>query len=110
MNQTNGQNANFMTIVEGEAAKEFVDNLMERNRIFAEESLRQKKLEAVHSGKEPFDYEKLKSFVDPDYYAGASTPEKRIERLEYKYYVGSSEIMNLKEFADHIIEIYKWKE
>ncbi len=99
-----------MESLKGEAAKEFVRNARERDRIFAEENLRQKKLEAVHSGKEPFDYEKLKSFVDPDYYADAGTPEKRIERLEYKYYVSNSRVMSLKEFADHIIEVYKWKE
>ncbi len=99
-----------MAILEGNAAKEFTETTLQRNILLMEESLKQKKLEAFDTGKETFDYEKLKSFVDPDYYADAATPEKRIERLEYKYYVGNSEIMTLKEFADHIIEIYKWKE
>jgi hypothetical protein len=99
-----------MAILEGDAAKEFTEKIRLRNIQLAEESLKEEKRKAAQTGKEAFDYQKLKSFVDPDYYADAETLEKRIERLEYKYYVGNSEIMTIKEFADHIIEIYKWKE
>jgi hypothetical protein len=99
-----------MATLSGEAAKEFTEKIRLRNQLIAEESLRQKKIEALHTKKEVFDYEKLRQLVDPDYYADASTPERRLERLEYKYYVDNADLKTLQEFADHIIEVYRWKE
>jgi hypothetical protein len=99
-----------MAILNDEESKALFELTRQKNELQKKIWLHEAKEKSVITGKEVFNYEKLRTFVDPDYYADAGTLEKRIERLEYKYYVDNSDIMTLKDFADHIIEVYKWKE
>jgi hypothetical protein len=99
-----------MAILEGEAAKQFTENLRREEERRAIRILAQRKLEALDSGKELFDYEKLKFFVDPSYYSGAENITDQIKNLEYAYYVEQTNTKKIQDFANHIIEIYKWKE
>jgi pyruvate/2-oxoglutarate dehydrogenase complex dihydrolipoamide dehydrogenase (E3) component len=99
-----------MAILEGDAAKEFVEQARERERVFAEESLRRKKIEAQHSGKEPFDYDKIASLVYVDKYMSGATLEERKANLEYDYYVTKSNMTTIQEFVKHIEIINQWAE
>jgi hypothetical protein len=89
---------------------DIVDQLIERNDRIRRESLEKSKLEAVIIGKEKFDYVILRQYVDPDQYIGIPSPEERVFRLEYKYYVELPQIMTLKEFSEFIFEMYKWRD
>jgi hypothetical protein len=99
-----------MAILEGDAAREFVEKARERDRIYAEESLRRKKIEAQHSGKEQFDYDKIASLVCVDKYVSGATLEERRANLEYNYYVTKSDTMTIQDFVKHIELINQWAE
>ncbi len=99
-----------MTILEGDAAKEFTEYARERNRLRAEEELKQEKIEALKVGKENFNYEKLISLVDISTFANGETPEQQKANLEYIYYVRKASLKSIEEFANDINEINQWAE
>jgi polyhydroxyalkanoate synthesis regulator phasin len=95
-------------VLTGEEAKKFSEEIRKEEAKKAFESLLREKNRAKEQGKEEFSYEKLRSLVDPSYYAGGKTLEEQIKNLEYKYYVEKTSIKSIEEFSRHIIEIYKW--
>jgi hypothetical protein len=46
--------------------------------------------------------------VDPSSYASGKSVYEQEKDLEYKYYVEKVNLKTIQEFADYIIEIYKW--
>jgi hypothetical protein len=99
-----------MPILEGEEAKLFAENIRLRNLQRSQEILQQRKEEARGTGKEPFDLEKLFLLVDASAYVDAKTFEEQKEKLEYRYYVEQTDLMTIKDFAEHILEMYKWRD
>lgn len=75
------------------------------------EALKQAKVKAKETGKEPFDFEKLYDLYDvtSDFARGSPQPsrEKKM-RYEQKYYLDYPDVMSIEEFAErlHQLDVY----
>lgn len=99
-----------MSRIEGKDAEQIFAEVRGNNERTRRESLATAKQLALQTDKEVFDYEHLKSFIDPSGYRSFDRLEEHIAYVEYEYYVGKPSLMTLREFAEFIKEIYKWQE
>jgi hypothetical protein len=99
-----------MAILQGEAARKFVEDLRLEQQKRVVKILAQRKREALESEKELFNYEKLISLVDISTYASGAILEDRKANLEYGYYVEKVSLKNIEEFANYISRINEWAE
>ncbi len=83
----------------GKAAEDFLAEALRKSEETRADQLAKAKADAAARGKEPFDLAKLETLVDPGRMVGAS---ERQRTYEYMYYVTSSELMTLAEFANTI--------
>jgi hypothetical protein len=66
-----------------------------------------KVIEQSHTrGKEPFDMARLRQLANN----APCVPPSREEGLRADYYVFKTEIMTLKEYAEHLIEMMPWED
>ena len=86
--------------------KDFLDQIRRDNEQRTRELLERKKAEALARGKEPFDFERLRSMAPTD--ALGSTTDEQQTLLERLYYVDHPEILTLREFADHVRLLSTW--
>ncbi len=99
-----------MAILEGEAARKFIENSRQEQQKRVFEILALRKLEALKNAKELFNYGKLISLVDVSTYASGATLEDRKANLEYSYYVEQVNLKTIEEFANYINTINQWAE
>ena len=99
-----------MSRIEGKDAEQIFAEVRGNNERTRRGSLATAKQQALQTGKEVFDYEHLKTFIDPSGYRSSGRLEEHIGNVEYEYYVGKPSLTTLREFAEFIKEIYKWQE
>ena len=92
----------------GDAAKEFIEKLAERNRTLRAEQLASAKTDAARRGKEPFDLAKLETMCDTSSEGRVDPVESRQARFEEWYYVWYPQIRTLEELARKIDEWNRW--
>jgi len=97
----------YMTLT-GDAAKEFMDRIAERNRTLLAEQLAAAKADAAARGKEPFDLERLETMCDTSHEGRVDPVESRQAEFERKYYVHFPDVMTLAEFAEKVEELNRW--
>lgn len=73
-------------------------------------ALKQAKVKAKETGKEPFDFEKLYDLYDltSDFARGPQPSREKKMRYEQKYYLDYPDVMSIEEFAErlHQLDVY----
>lgn len=87
-------------MLEGQEAEQLNERIRQRNREARAETLQQAKAQAA--GREPFDLNALRALVDLSRW----TPEE----LEYKYYVENPELKTMREFAELLELLWRWRD
>ncbi len=89
----------------GKDAEKFADDTRRKHEQIARERLERAKADAMSRGKEPFDFTKLATLVDPGRMIGG---EERERTYEYMYYVEHPKFSTLQELADLIKELSEY--
>ena len=87
---------------------EWLHQMLEEQRAKEAERFRFEKEKAEHSGKEPFDFEKLCSLYDPrSDLAPADQPitNEMRDRYEMKYYVDYADCISIEEFVARMVQV-----
>ncbi len=100
----------YMIILNDEKSKALFKSTRQKNELQKKNWLHEAKEEAMNTGKEPFDYEKIISLVDISTYVSGETPEQRKANLEYIYYVRKASLKSIEEFLNDINESNQWAE
>ncbi len=95
--------------LEGQAARDFSQAIKEREDAKDAIAVAEAKSRAAASGKEPFDYEKLKGMAATVFdMTTHMTEAERAAFFEQMYVVWHPEITTLAEFADHVNVLSRW--
>jgi Tfp pilus assembly protein PilP len=83
-----------------DAAKQDLDDALDRVRELKAAMLESAKAEAKRRGKEPFNLEKLEELCDTSHKRRLAPHEERYAEFERKYYVRYPDTMTLVEFCE----------
>jgi len=97
-------------MLKGDESKKFTDEIFKKHEQERAEKLKQEKIKARKTGKEPFDIGKLHQYRKPRNFNEMTDEIFGLykEELEDRYYCSNPDIMTIKEFGEYLKEIDQW--